>query len=255
VAQPDGPAFHAVERSKVYSSVVDQILASIRDGRLPPGSALPAERVLANQLQVSRGSLREAIRVLEHAGVLDVRVGSGTYVSLDSGSDTTILRAQAAMIGEHSPLDLIVARAAIEPVCAEHAARSHHPSDLQAIEDAVTEQADVTHAGGDPSEADAAFHLAVAVATHNGVLIALQRTLNDLMHEQMWSDLKHRSRSRSHASEDYLEHHRLVLEAIRQHDPRRAGQLMVMHMSAIETGLLAELDRAGEGPAGPAVGG
>jgi GntR family transcriptional repressor for pyruvate dehydrogenase complex len=177
--------------------------------------------------------------------VLDVRVGSGTYVTTDSGSDTAILRAQAAVIGEHSPLDLIVARAAIEPVCAEHAARSHNPSDLRAIEDAVTERAGVTRAGGDPSEADAAFHLAVAVATHNGVLVALQRTLNDLMHEQMWSDLKHRSRSRSHASETYLEHHELVLEAIRQRDPRRAGQLMVMHMSAIETGLLAELGHDG----------
>lgn len=241
MAQADGPAFHAVERSKVYSSVVDQILASIRDGRLPPGSALPAERVLAGQLQVSRGSLREAIRVLEHAGVLDVRVGSGTYVTQESGSDTAVLRARAAVIGEHSPLDLVVARAAVEPVCAEHAARSHHPSDLDAIEAAVAEQAELTTNGADPTEADNAFHLAVAVASHNGVLVALQRTLNDLMHEQTWSDLKSRSRSRSQAAEAYLEHHRLVLEAIRKRDPRRAGQLMAMHLSAIETGLLAEL--------------
>lgn len=254
MAQPDGPAFHAVERSKVYSSVVDQILASIRSGQLPPGSALPAERILANQLQVSRGSLREAIRVLEHAGVLDVRVGSGTYVTQDSGSNTAILRAQAAMIGEHSPLDLIVARAAIEPICAEHAARSHHPSDLRAIEDSVKEQAELTRSGGDPTEADNAFHLAVAVASHNGVLVALQRTLVDLMHEQTWSELKHRSRSRFHASEAYLEHHQHVLQAIRQRDPRRASQLMAMHMSAIETGLLAELEDA-DGELSPAADG
>ncbi|NED99905.1 FadR/GntR family transcriptional regulator [Phytoactinopolyspora halotolerans] len=244
MVQPDAAAFRAVERSKVYTSVVDQILASIRSGRFPPGSSLPAERVLAGQLHVSRGSLREAIRVLEHAGVLDVRTGSGTYVTEHSGSSATMLRAQAAVIGEHSPLDLIVARAAIEPVCAEHAATSRHPSDLEAIEETVEEQARLTAAREDAAEPDRAFHLAVAEASHNSVLLAQQRMLLDLTQEQMWSELKHRSRSREHAAEQYLDHHRLVLRAIRQGDARRAHQMMAMHMSAIETALIAEVEAA-----------
>jgi GntR family transcriptional repressor for pyruvate dehydrogenase complex len=242
VGQSADPAFRAVERSKIYTSVVDQILASIRSGKFPPGSSLPAERVLAGQLQVSRGTLREAIRVLEHAGVLDVRTGSGTYVTHASGTSTTLLRAQAAVIGEHSPLDLIVARAAIEPVCAEHAATAHHPGDLQAIEETVAEQERLTRAGEDGTEADNAFHLAVAAASHNGVLMAQERLLIDLMQEQTWSRLKHRSRSRADAAEQYLEHHRLILRAIKQGDSRRAHQMMAMHMSAIESGLLSELD-------------
>jgi GntR family transcriptional regulator, transcriptional repressor for pyruvate dehydrogenase complex len=244
VPQPGGQVFHAVERSKVYSSVVEQILDSIRSGTFPPGSALPAERVLANQFQVSRGSVREAIRVLEHAGVLDVRVGSGTYVMHDGGSDAVALRAHAAVIGEHSPLDLIIARTAIEPVCAEHAAMSHTPSDLHAIEATLEEQARATAAGEDPSAADAAFHLAVATASHNPVLLSMERTLFELMHEHTWSELKHRSRSRRNAAEDYLEHHRHVARAIGQRDSRRAHQMMAMHMSAIETALLAEIDAA-----------
>lgn len=238
-------AFRAVERSKVYTSVVDQILDSIGAGRFPPGSSLPAERILANQLQVSRGSLREAIRVLEHAGVLDVRTGSGTYVTEQSSSRVTLLRARAAMIGEHSPLDLIVARAAVEPACAEHAAISHHPSDLVAIEEAVAEQARLTSEGKDATEVDNAFHLAVAAASHNGVLLAQERMLIDLMHEHMWSELKHRTRGRLHAAEQYHEHHEHVLNAIKQRDSRRASQMMAMHMSAIETALLAELEQAG----------
>ncbi|MGW5365579.1 FadR/GntR family transcriptional regulator [Actinopolymorpha pittospori] len=241
-------AFRAVERSKVYAAVVDQILRAISAGTFPPGSALPAERVLADQLSVSRGSLREAIRVLEHAGVLDVRVGSGTYVADGGRSPTAMLRAQAAAIGEHSPLDLIVARAAIEPVCAAHAATAHQPADLEQLESALSEQARLTQQGEDPTGADLAFHLAVAAASHNGVLLALEQNLIELMHEQTWSDLKHRSRSRVHAAAQFLEHHELVLGAIRQRDPRRASQLMSMHMSAIEAGLVAELegpDRSG----------
>jgi GntR family transcriptional regulator, transcriptional repressor for pyruvate dehydrogenase complex len=241
VVQPDG-AFHAIGRPKLYTSVVEQILASIRSGMFPPGSALPAERTLASQLQVSRNSLREALRVLEHAGVLDIRTGSGTYVATEGGSSATFLRAQAAAIGEHSPLDLIVARAAIEPVCAEHAALSHHPSDLAVLQQSVDEQARLTREGADVAEADLAFHLAVAAASRNGVLLALERTLIDWMHEQTWSELKHRSRSREHAAEEYLEHHRQVLQAIKQRDSRRAHQLMSMHMSAVETAMLAELD-------------
>lgn len=247
-----GDAFTAVGRSKLYVSVVEQILASIRSGRFPPGSALPAERSLASQLQVSRGSLREALRVLEHAGVLDVRTGSGTYVATEGGSSATFLRAQAAAIGEHSPLDLMVARTAIEPVCAEQAALSHHPGDLAALEEALEEQERATEAGEDVSEADLAFHLAVAAASRNSVLLALQRMLIDLMHEQTWSELKHRSRSREHAAEEYLEHHRSVLQAIEQRDTRRAHQLMAMHMSVVESALLAELERQGD--SGPILG-
>jgi GntR family transcriptional repressor for pyruvate dehydrogenase complex len=143
---------------------VEQILAGIRSGLFPPGSALPAERTLASQLQVSRGSLREALRVLEHAGVLDIRTGSGTYVAAEGGSSATC--AQAAAIGEHSPPDLIVARTAIEPVCAEQAALSHHPIDLAAREEAFEAQAHATRADEDVAEAD------------------LERTLIDLMHER-----------------------------------------------------------------------
>lgn len=239
-------AVRTAGRSKRYASVVEQILAGIRSGLFPPGSALPAERTLASRLQVSRGSLREALRVLEHAGVLDIRTGSGTYVATEGGSGPTFLRAQAAAIGEHSPLDLIVARSALEPVCAEQAALSHHAPDLTALEDAVEAQAEATREGGDVVEADLAFHLAVASASHNGVLLALERTLIEVMRERTWSELKHRSRDHEHLAAEYLRHHTLILRAIGERDARRAHQLMVMHMSAVETALLAELERRGD---------
>ncbi|WP_433697213.1 FadR/GntR family transcriptional regulator [Nocardiopsis sp. CA-288880] len=239
--QEGRPVFRAVERSKVYSSVADQILAGVRSGAFPPGSPLPSERVLAETFEVGRGSVREAIRVLEHAGVLDVRVGSGTYVVGDGGSEANVLRARAAVAGEHSPLDLIVARASLEPVCAEHAATARTSNDLRVLEDLVLEQERVVRAGEDPSAVDADFHLAVAAASHNSVLLALEQTLVGLMRERMWSELKDRSRRRENQAEHYLEHHRQVLRAIERRDHRRARQLMAVHMSEIETGLLGEL--------------
>lgn len=243
------PVFRAVERSKVYSSVADQILAGVRSRAFPAGSPLPSERVLAEQFEVGRGSVREAIRVLEHAGVLEVRVGSGTYVVGDGGSREGALRARAAVAGEHSPLDLVVARASLEPACAEYAAHARTSNDLRVLEELVLRQEEVLRQGGDPSTVDADFHLAVAAASHNSVLFSLERTLVDLMGEPMWSGLKGRSLSRENQAERYLEHHRQVFRAIERRDHRRARQLMTVHMSEIETALLAELGSSPEDPA------
>lgn len=241
MVEPD-EAFRAVERPKLYTSVVEQILARIRSGALRPGSALPAERTLARQLHVSRNSLREALRVLEHAGVLDIRTGSGTYVTSDGGSNANLMRAQAAAAGEHSPLDLIVARLAIEPVCAEHAALSHHPSDLAGIEAIVADHTRRAQDEQDVADLGVAFHLAVAAASHNAAVLALERMILDWTRQETSSKPKSEDRSGGCAAPEFLEHHRQVLEAIKRRDARRAHQLMAMHMSAIETGILRDLE-------------
>src|SRR5947208_16503981 len=89
-----------IDREKLYRGIVDQILEGIQSGAFEPLSALPAERLLAEQLGVSRASLREAIRVLEHAGVLDVRTGSGTFVSEYGRSKGSMLRAHSALVAD-----------------------------------------------------------------------------------------------------------------------------------------------------------
>ncbi|MEV8517846.1 FadR/GntR family transcriptional regulator [Dactylosporangium sp. NPDC051484] len=241
MAENEVLAFRTIERPKVYAAAVEQILQSIQSGTFPPGSALPAERAMAAQFGVSRSSLREALRVLEHAGVLEARPGSGTYVSSDGGSYESSLRAQAAVAGEHSPLDLMVARAAVEPACAENAARARTEKDLEAMRRHLEEQGRYVQAGLDAeaAEADAQFHLALAVATHNGVLVMMERTIISLMREHAWTRLK--ARSRHHWGPKFVEHHRLILDAIEHGDSRRAGQLMLMHMTEIETSLIAEL--------------
>src|SRR5438477_10102719 len=119
----------AVDKTKLYTSIVDQIVEGVRAGAFAPGTALPAERALAARLGVSRASLREAIRVLEHAGVLDVRMGSGTYVVEDGPSPKSVLRTHAALIGAHSPLDITLARCALEPSGAAQAPLTRHDSD------------------------------------------------------------------------------------------------------------------------------
>jgi GntR family transcriptional repressor for pyruvate dehydrogenase complex len=231
-----------VDKTKVYDSIVEQILTGIRSGAFPPGTVLPPERELAAQVGVSRGSVREAIRVLEYAGVLDVRTGSGTYVTEAGASKAFALRAHAAVAGEQSPLDVIIARRALEPISAQYAALNRHPRDLIALKDSITKQARLVKLGEDPSEPDLYFHIALAEASRNPVLRMLFERVAEIMRQETWVELKHRSRDRPGKQELYLTEHRAIFSKIQQQDAGAAAAAMQQHLDSVEEGLMAEVE-------------
>jgi GntR family transcriptional repressor for pyruvate dehydrogenase complex len=232
----------AVDRTRLSASIADQILAGIESGAFPPGSALPAERLLAARLGVSRSSVREAIRILEHTGILDVRTGSGTYVTTAGSAKVAGLRAQAVLTGEHSPLDVIATRRGVEPFCAELAAKERHERDVELVRETVETQAALTEAGADAAAADLDFHLAVAAATHNQVLLLLVERLVEIMRRSPWADLKHRSREDESGLARDIRQHRAILEAIERRDGPGAARAMRTHLAAVERDLLAQVE-------------
>ena len=228
----------AIDRSRLSTSIAEQLVEAIRSGGFPPGSALPAERVLAEQLGVSRGSVREAIRVLEHVGLLDVRTGSGTFVRGDALSNVSLLRLRAASVGEDSPLDVMVARRALEPTCAELAARSRTEYDLKTLRDSVDRQAVLVAAGEDTQDVDLGFHMAIAAASHNPVLEVLVDRLVEIMGQDTWRRLKSLSRMRDGGAEHFLDQHREILAALERSHPSAAAAGMTAHLDSIERSLL-----------------
>jgi GntR family transcriptional regulator, transcriptional repressor for pyruvate dehydrogenase complex len=237
----DASALDLIDGSKLYGSIVRQILDGIEAGTFAHGSALPAERVLAAQLGVGRSSVREAIRVLEHAGILDVRSGSGTYV-VDPGSPkAAILRAEATLTGEHSPLDVMTARRVLEPECAALAAAQRHERDLELLGDAVERQHRLVATGADPAAADIDFHLMLARATHNPVLALLLERVVDIMRRPTWTGLKLASREHAGAEQDVVEH-AAVLDAVTRRDEGGAAAAMASHLASVERDLSAQVD-------------
>jgi GntR family transcriptional repressor for pyruvate dehydrogenase complex len=232
---------HAVDRRKLYAAIVDQIVEGVRAGAFPAGQALPSERELASRLSVGRSSLREAIRVLEHAGVLEVRTGIGTYVTEKGLSKASMLRVEAAVVGEQSPLDVIAARRALEPGCAELAAIHRRPADIEVLRANIREHATLEARGKSAEDVDMGFHLAVAAASNNPMLVTLVEQVVETMRQGTWRDLKGRTRSRDGSAERYLEQHRAVLVAIERCDAAGAAKAMREHLDLIERGLLAEL--------------
>ena len=230
-----------IDREKLYLGIVEQILEGIQSGAFPPLSALPAERLLAEQLGVSRASLREAIRVLEHAGVLDVRTGSGTYVTEDGRSKASMLRAQSALTGEHSPLDVLAARRVLEPACAALAATHRHQRDLDQLRRTFEEHADREASGEDTFEPDLSFHIATAAATHNPVLQMLVERVAELMRQQSWREFRMRQLGHAGRGQDYVLQHRAILDAVEESNADEASAQMNAHLDAVEIGLLAEV--------------
>jgi GntR family transcriptional regulator, transcriptional repressor for pyruvate dehydrogenase complex len=231
-----------VDRDRLYLSIVDQIIVGIRSGSFPAGSALPAERRLAELLGTSRHSVREAIRVLEHAGVVVVRTGSGTYVTETGASKAAAVRARTALTGDPSPLDVLTARSAVEPACAAEAARIAHPDDVDLIIQAIELQTSLAHDSDAALEADYAFHITVARATHNPILLDLVQQLTALMRQAARQDFQRRVHEQAEVREKYLQHHKAILQAIATHSPDEAAAAMLMHLTTVNTDLDREAD-------------
>lgn len=163
--------FQAVASTRLYRMIADQIASRIRAGDFAAGGRLPAERDLAEQLQVSRASVREALIALEIEGYVEVRVGTGVFVCAPR-EDGQYGHAQPAAHGAErtdiGPFDLLDTRLLLEPECAALAAQKASSAQIAAIR-AAHEAMSLTES---PSLHDQAFHGAIAAACGNAALAA-----------------------------------------------------------------------------------
>lgn len=214
----------AVESRRLYRQIADQIRSLIGKGAVAPGERLPAERDLAQQLGVSRPSLREALIALEVEGLLDVRVGSGIYVAQPGG------RGPGAEIGSASgPFEVIRARRMIEGECAALAAKHGTATQLSAIRRAHAALQKEARRHHNPLGADREFHVRIAQATGNSALELVVQTLWDQRVGPLYRALEVKLEYPAMAAET-LGEHGAVLEAILARKPAAARAAMHRHM-------------------------
>ncbi len=224
--------FQAVAVTRLYRMIADQIAGRIRAGDFPRGSRLPSERELAEQLQVSRASIREALIALEIEGYVEVRVGSGVFVTAREGAAPPA-PAPAAGAEDIGPFDLLEARMLIEPECAALAAQQATPAQLAAIR-AAHEGMSLTDM---PGQHDRAFHSAIATACGNAALAASVAHLWNLSQSSpVFSRMQDYFVNTKVWEVAHAEHQR-ILTAILARDPIRARHAMHVHL----IGILARL--------------
>lgn len=172
-------------RSSLVEQVIDQLRDEVATGAWPVGAKIPPEPVLSESLGVGRNTVREAVRALTHAGLLECRQGDGTYVRATSElSGAVRRRLQTAEL-----IEILEVRRGLEVEAARLAATRRTEADIAAIGAALARR-DATWAAGAHAEfveADLAFHTAVVDATHNQVLTDLYRDFSAVLRASIGS--------------------------------------------------------------------
>jgi GntR family transcriptional repressor for pyruvate dehydrogenase complex len=221
--------YKAVQSSRLYAQIVQQIEESILSGALKPGDQLPPERELAVRFGVSRTAVREAVRTLHQRGLVEAYSGRGTFVT--NGTSQAIRSSLDLMIKisqPSGPTPLVEVREILEPEIAALAAARCEEVHLAMMREAIAVMDRERTDGEAFIEADLDFHLALAEAAANPLILSLIDSIGGLLREQ---------RMRIFYVEGGPErgqfHHKRILEAVEQRNPERAREAMRAHLQQV----------------------
>ena len=223
-----------IKKTRIAEEIADRIRRLILDGTPRSGEPLPSERDLAERFGVSRGSVRDALRMLETIGLLETRHGQGTFPrELDVGRLVAPL-ASVLTYRRDLQTELMDVRRMFEPAVARAAALRTTPGDVADLRQILEIQRRKLKTGRSAILEDTAFHAALARATQNRVVVSIMETLNDLLVESRKLTLKKRGRP-----ERSLKGHEAVIDAIAAGNGEAAADAMRRHIDEIGD-LLAE---------------
>ena len=211
-------------------TAVQRIRQLVVSGELAPGDRLPPEAELAAQLGISRGSLREAVRVLAHARVLDVRRGDGTYVtSLEPGLLLSGLGFVSDLMHGPTLLEVFEVRRLLEPAATALAAVRISSDEIEALRLSLARM----RASTDPAEQvalDIEFHALVGAATGNETLCAVLDAMSrGALRARTWRGYADNARMTW-----ALDHHEQIIDALEIRDGVLAQAVATVHLTASE---------------------
>lgn len=229
--------FISIKAQKLYTQIVEQFLEMIKHGEFEPGQKLPSERSLSQKLNVSRTSLREALIALHMMGVVEIKPNAGTYIT--SKTVPPILKEVTYINLGESPFQILQARKAIEPNIAALAASQRDEESLRHIKSILEKIKSTVYDYAlnlvEYNDLDCDFHITIAKATKNPVLIGIGYIINNLMHQELWMTLiKNTSNMTQSGQKEGLSGHDAVYSAILHGNPHAAQKAMKTHLDWVE---------------------
>jgi GntR family transcriptional repressor for pyruvate dehydrogenase complex len=217
-----------IKKTRIPEEIADRVRRLILDRTFRPGQPLPSERVLARRFGVSRGSIRDALRMLETVGLLEARHGQGTFPRELSVDRLVTPIASVITFQRDLQEELMDVRRMFEPAVARAAASRVTDDDLAEMERVLEAQRRKLKTGQSAIGEDTAFHAVLARATRNRVAVRIMETLNDLLIESRKLTLRQKGRP-----ERSLSGHEAIVAAMRRRDPDAAAQAMRAHIDQI----------------------
>lgn len=219
--------YQPIQSERLYERIVNQIEHRIAVGDLKVGDQLPTELELAKQFAVSRTAVREAVKALREKGLVEIRLGRGTFVT--QGAEGAVRHSLGLLLKTEKGLaHLAEVREILEPEIAALAATRISTENIAAMTEAIQTMDTALDNADVFAEADLDFHLALAEATQNPLIPSLMDSIIDLLREE---------RKRTGAVEGGLargqSHHKKILAAVICRDPGSARQAMRDHLQQV----------------------
>ena len=233
------PNLEPVKKIRLYESIVKQIQSLISSGQLTPGQRLPPERDLADELGVSRTSIREALRSLEMMGYLESRVGvgGGTFIKEASFHNAISPFSKSLLQNQDFIVELLEVRLFLETEVARLAAIHRTPEHIEQLEAAIEQMSGEIEQGDTGLDGDNQFHHVLADAADNRVLKEFVRMCGDLLEVEREEHLRNKQGESVFA----LGQHREILEAVTNGDAEEAQHLMRRHIVDISDKIKSNL--------------
>jgi GntR family transcriptional repressor for pyruvate dehydrogenase complex len=227
--------FKKLESKPKSAYVIDQIVRAIQEGEYKIGERLPSERIIAEQIGVSRPSVREALISLQLAGIVERRQGNGTFIR--GSKKRAISRAYSFLEETKNISEIFELQKVLEIGVAELATEKAEVQNFTEIENALNQMriaieekdCDKWFAG------DRAFHLAIAKATANSLIEKQINSLIDRMNRDAWRESKrYYLESQSEYLNQSFEDHRQILDALKRKDKKLVKNIMEKHFIRIQ---------------------
>ncbi len=224
----DAQLIEPIKKTRIAEEVADRIRMLVLDGTFPAGRPLPSERLLREQFAVSRGSIRDALRMLETIGLLETRHGQGTFPQELTVERLVAPLASVMAYRQDLRDELLDVRRMFEPAVARAAAMRATDEDFADLQRILDAQRRKLKTGRSAIVEDTAFHAALARSTGNRVIVSIMATLNELLVVSRTLALKQKGHP-----ERSIEGHEAVVAALRCRDAEGAARAMYKHIDQI----------------------
>ena len=217
-----------------------RIISYIIDHKMMPGDQLPTEVEFLEKMEVSRGTLREAFKVLVARNILEIRQGAGTFISYKKGIPDDPLGLTFIYDDNRLVLDMLEVRLMFEPRVAELAAVNATPEQKQALAEQAQELENCISRGEPYAQADSRFHRLIAEASDNRVIGNLTHILNSSVSKNIEITLD------TQRENNTIYYHRKILKAIQEGNINNAHYFMTMHLNLLREFVLNKIEKEGK---------
>ncbi len=221
--------FQQIRPQKGSEIVLQQIKMQIETGTYAPGSKLPTVVELAASFQVGRSTIREALSGLKAIGWVDIRHGGGTFVTNPLPIDSSSLFDQGQTLQEVQEV-----RRFIEAGCASLAASRRTEENLTALRQILSTMEASLENEEESEQADIRFHLEIAKASHNSLMIGMMESLTERLQQSMKASRRLWFFAERASAEKLLHEHRDIVDAIETKDEQLAAEKMSQHIHKVD---------------------